>query len=396
MRIAYVCADPGVPIFGSKGCSIHVQEMLRALRSAGADLSVVAARSGGVTPPEFGRLRLESGWLAGSRSAAERERCLLAANASVARALARLEPVDLVYERYALFAHAGMEYARRRGVPGLLEVNAPLLEEQRIHRALVDGAAAQAATRRAFAAASELRAVSDEVASWLERFPEARGRIRVVPNAVDLQRFRPDVRAEQPDARFTVGFVGSLKPWHGVDGLLSAFARLRTARPRVRLLLVGDGPERGALERRCAALKLGDAVVFSGAVAPTRIPGLLTSMDVAAAPYPSCDGFYFSPLKLYEYLAAGLPVVASRAGEIARSVEHGVDGWLCEPGDVAALQAALVRLHDDGPLRARLGREARRRAELRGDWSGGAAAIVARGSAGGAAVVRPVAAAGLG
>jgi glycosyltransferase involved in cell wall biosynthesis len=84
-------------------------------------------------------------------------------------------------------------------------------------------------------------------------------------------------------------------------------------------------------------------------------------MDAAVAPYPALANFYFSPLKVYEYLAAGLPVVASRLGQLERLVEHGVTGLLVPPENAAALADALERLQGDGALRARLGQAARAR-----------------------------------
>jgi glycosyltransferase involved in cell wall biosynthesis len=82
-------------------------------------------------------------------------------------------------------------------------------------------------------------------------------------------------------------------------------------------------------------------------------------MDVAVAPYPALDGFYFSPIKILEYMAAGLPVVASAIGQVKALVRHGDTGWLFEPGDAAGLAEALLHLHDEPRLRTRLGYTAR-------------------------------------
>jgi glycosyltransferase involved in cell wall biosynthesis len=129
----------------------------------------------------------------------------------------------------------------------------------------------------------------------------------VVPNAVDPARF-PERPA--PDGPFTAGFLGTLKPWHDVATLVEAVARLRAGPVAdARLLVVGDGPERGALEARAAALGIADAVEFTGALAAPEVPDRLARMHAAAAPYRNGEPFYFSPLKLYEYMAARLPVV---------------------------------------------------------------------------------------
>src|SRR5262249_46748399 len=157
----------------------------------------------------------------------------------------------------------------------------------------------------------------------------------------------------------TVGFVGSLKPWHGLQTLVKAFDRLHAIDPAVRLLVVGDGPERSRLEEDLTARSLLDAVHFTGSVAPAEVPGLLASMDAAVAPYPNLRHFYFSPLKVYEYMAAGCAVVASRIGQLDGLIEHEVSGLLCAPDDPLDLAGALLRLRSEPALRDRLGEAAR-------------------------------------
>jgi len=376
MRVAYVCADPGVPVFGRKGSSIHVQEVLRGLRRRGVEVELFASRCEGARPPGLEDVSALPIPAPAAGQLAAREQEALAANRSLAAALERGGPYDLVYERYALWSFAAMEYARAAGIPGLLEVNAPLIEEQEEHRGLVDRGAAEAATDRCFGAASTLLAVSEEMASYLERRPAARGRVQVVANGVDPERIRPGLAPSCPGGPgvFTVGFVGTLKPWHGLPVLVEAFARLCGRDGRVRLLVVGDGPERAALEEQINGLGLAQSVVLTGAVAADEVPALLASMDVAVAPYPPRSPFYFSPLKVYEYMAAGLPVVASRIGQLEQLLEDGACGILCPPGDPAALAEALDAVRSDPDLRQRRGRRARAKVVAESTWD----AVVAR------------------
>ncbi|HRP96657.1 MAG TPA: glycosyltransferase [Rhodocyclaceae bacterium] len=362
-RVAYVCADPGVPVFGSKGASIHVQEVVRAMRRAGAEVELFATRLGGEPPPDLDGIVVHRLPEPGHGEPAARERAALAANRSLRAALAEAGPYELIYERYALWSHAAMDHARAAGCAGLLEVNAPLVDEQAVHRTLVHRAAAERVAARVFAAAHALIAVSSGVGAYLAIYPRARQRIVVIPNGVDPARFPAARFAKRPPLAagncFTIGFVGTLKPWHGLDVLVEAFARLHARDPGVRLLIVGDGPERAAIEAALANRALTAVVRLTGAVAPHEVPDWLAAMDVGVAPYPDLAGFYFSPLKLYEYMAAALPVVASDVGDLHHVVRHGVTGLLCTPGDVDALETALASLRRDAALRRRLGAAAR-------------------------------------
>lgn len=374
MKLAYVCADPGVPVYGAKGASVHVQEVVRALVRRGAQVTLLTPRAGGAAPPDLAGVRVVSLPAPPKGDLARRELAALANNAALAEELAREGPFDAVYERLSLWSYAGMETARRWGVPGLLEVNAPLVDEQRAHRGLVHEAAARAVAARAVEAATALLPVSEGVGAYLAGFPGAAAKTFVTPNGVNPERFLP----HRPDpAAFTVGFVGTLKPWHGVEALLSAFARLRARVPAARLLVVGEGPERERLTAAAARLGLGGAAEFTGALPPERVPEQLAQMDVAVAPYPELPDFYFSPLKVYEYMAAGVPVLASRVGQLADLLGDGRGGLLCPPGDADALAAALLELAENAPLRARLGAAGRQKVLRAHTWERVAERIVA-------------------
>lgn len=354
MRIAYSCTDPGIPTFGRKGASVHVQEVIRAFRSLGHTVELFAARVGDDVPADLRDLRVHRLPPVPSGKADVRERAAMTSADAVYERLADAGPFDLVYERYSLWSGAGMRFARDHGVAGVLEVNAPLIAEQVAHRVLVHRDEAVAATRACFAAAGRIVAVSDGVASYVCTFAEARDKVVVVSNGVDPRRFRPLAPSDR--ARFTVGFVGTLKAWHGLDTLVEAIATVRPALPGVHLLVVGDGPERGALEASVDRLDLRGVTTFTGAVAPMEVPRHLRAMDVAVAPYPALDECYFSPLKVFEYLAAGVPVVASRIGQLERLLSDGETCLFTAPGSVRGLADALARARNDVALRRSLAR----------------------------------------
>ncbi len=361
MRIAYVSADRGVPIFGQKGCSIHVQEVLRALVRRGAQVDLFSSRCEGAPPDGLETVLLHPLPCPAEAEPAAREQASLAANELLRADLERTGPFDLIYERYSLWSFSAMEFARDAGLPGLLEVNAPLIEEQAQYRVLVDRSAAERAADRVFGAARFLLAVSDEVAEYASGFPSAHGKVRVMPNGVNPERFPENIEPSlpAPEGIFTVGFLGTLKAWHGLSFLMEAFAQFHGRYPNSRCLIIGDGPERDSLDLQIAALGLPGTVHFTGAVPAQKVPGLLASMDVAVAPYPQLSRFYFSPLKVYEYMAAGRAVVASRIGQLEKLFETEVNGLLVPPGDSSALVVSFERLLSDADLRSRMGCAAR-------------------------------------
>lgn len=364
MRVVYVSLDPGVPAFGTKGASVHLQELVRAYRALGHHVELLTARCGGAPPPDLADLTVTELPRPEVRDVAGRERASLEVDEVAQARLAQRSDIDLVHERYSLWGGAGIRAAAARGLPNLLEVNAPLIDEQREHRELHHVELAGRRLVETAELANANTAVSEPVARWL-RLRAPRARVRVVANGVDTDRFRPV--ASRRDRPFTVGFVGTLKPWHGVENLVDAVALLRRDVPDVRLLLVGDGPRRSELETRADDLDV--PLTTTGPVPPTRIPSYLHEMDVATAPYPPGDrAAYFSPLKVLEYLAAGIPVVASDTGQLPELLDHGRCGELVPPGDAAALAAALARLAVDPSRRAQLGAAGRAKALREHRW----------------------------
>jgi glycosyltransferase involved in cell wall biosynthesis len=230
-----------------------------------------------------------------------------------------------------------------------------LLEEQVSSRTLINRAAAEDIAMRAFRAATVITAVSRQLAHVLEQHPSARGKIHVIPNAVNAERFMSVNPSLPKNGAFVIGFVGALRASQGLTKLIEAFAVVAEQSPRPQLLIVGDGSDREQLDREIAARDLVSRVRFTGSVAPESVPGLLASMDAAVAPYPALAQFYGSPLKVYEYMAAGLPIVASRIGQIEELIEDGETGLLVPPGDGAELAKALSRLEFEPKLREHLG-----------------------------------------
>lgn len=183
-----------------------------------------------------------------------------------------------------------------------------------------------------------------------------RPRSAVVPDGVRL----PQERAWEPPPRWdVVGYAGHLYPWKGVDVLLHALART----PAVRGLVVGGHEaetDRGRLESLAATLGLRDRVEFAGHVPPANVAPLLRRAAILALPNPASaiSTHFTSPLKLFEYMAAGRAIVASDLPALREVLQHESNAILVAPGDAGALASGLARVAGNPALAERLGRRA--------------------------------------
>lgn len=337
MRIFQVCGDPGIPPDGTKGASVHLRAIRRALERAGHRVTTFTRRPPAGPPGP--------GWHP------------LHAAEDLLEAARRNGAPDLVYERYALGCRLGLEAARTLDKPFVLEVNAPLAEETRRYRD--SGMDPRLADFEAglFREAELLAAVSEPLRAYAAGLRgTGRGTV-VVPNGCDPVRPAPPSAGSQPA---TLVFLGHPKPWHGADRLPRLLAGLEAAgHADVRLLVIGGGPGAGVLEDTARELGVARRVTVTGPVPEEDVPGLLAEAALGIAPYPSHPFFYFCPLKLLACMAAGLPVVTTEQGDLRSLVGDG--GLLVPPGDEQALQRAVAELLQSPARRRFHGERARRR-----------------------------------
>ncbi len=387
LSIAYLCADRGIPIGGTKGGSVHVRGVVEALAQRGHRIRVLAARvepdasrlAASVHAIEFDRAvkdvrRSIQTIEDGARIASEFHGLML--NEGVGNGLRALHdeaPIDALYERYSLWSWGGYRFAKEHGVPWVLEVNAPLVDEQRTYRGMHMEPVATGIQDLLLREADAIVVPSAELRDFIQSRTGRESGIAVLPNGVDFAAIDaapalPEHVVQGLADRFVIAFSGSLKPWHGVDRLLRVFERLLRHVPEAHLLIVGDGPLGSAVEG--AVKRVGtERITWTGAIPHESVASWLAHADVGVAPYPALDDFYFSPLKIVEYLAVGLPVVASEIGQIRELVQHGETGLLVPPGDGRRLLEALEQMHADPRLRRRMGRRAGERARRHHDWA---------------------------
>lgn len=360
MRIAVVCSDLGIRVPGDKGASIHLQSISKAFAAIGHEVLLVGVAGHG-DPPEGLRTRLMAhpGRSAGVRREVRKLRFTERFVHHNREAMYEFDP-HIVYERLALFGTAGRRLADACGATHVVEVNALLSVEEQQWRGLRLSRLATIRERSVLHHAALRVAVSDEIARQIEGASPG-GRTVVVPNGVERELFAelPSLRSARaefdlPVDSTIVGFTGALRPWHGLEVALEA---LTTLPEPTMLAIVGDGPLRAELEALALRLGVAHRVRWLGRVPHDRVPTFLAALDVAIAPYPELASFAFSPLKLYEYLAAGVPVVASDVGQVRGVLADGVLGSLTTPGDARELADAIRAVTTERvPARARAAR----------------------------------------
>jgi glycosyltransferase involved in cell wall biosynthesis len=387
VKILYLCPDLGIPILGRKGASVHVRELVAAFGRARHSVVLAAPllnKSPWEEPAEleaqllhappapdvvsaFYGLKAFNETLGIEDSLPGELRRILYDQDLAAQLKRRFEnhAPDFIYERASLYSTAGVLLARELERPLIVELNSPLSVEQATYRATGLGDLAARAESWALERADAVLAVSTPLRDYAISLGAEPDRVHVLPNGVDPELFKPGEPDLEVRKRWgldddpVLGFVGGLRPWHGVEVLPALLDRLVSRYPGLRLVIVGDGPLRGELEHELRERRLARSAVLTGSLPHEEVAALIHQFDVALAPYSRPDhDFYFSPLKLFEYMACGVPVVAAALGQIEEVVRDGETGLLYPPGQQDALLAACERLLSDPDLRQRLGRMA--------------------------------------
>lgn len=308
------------------------------------------------------------------------------------RMASRLQP-SFVYQRHSPFLVTGAEIGAERRIPFVLEWNgSEVWVRQNWHDTLpiercLDRLVEQA--ERAVVTDAELiTAVSEEAANMAARAGAARPKVLVLPNAVDLEYVdrclngAPD-RVEKPRPAASghealLGWAGTFGGWHGATVIIRALPQLR---PNVRLVMVGDGNERPACESLARELCVADRIEWAGSVPRPEALRRLARCDLLVSPHVPLEGgepFFGSPTKLFEYMALGKPIVASRLAQIGEILEDGVTARLVTPGNVTELADGISDVLDSPDRGGRLGRAARLEAESCHTWDHRARTVLDR------------------
>mgnify|MGYP000986023827 CR=1 FL=1 len=367
------------------GQAVHVRELIGALRAAGQEVHECALvkKTGDAHPAAGGAGRGFWQRLSLPRTAIELAEMLYnrRGRAMLRAAAAAFRP-DFVYERHALHCRAGLDVARELGVPLLLEVNSPMVDEMQKLGSLRFAARARATERAVLGGADAVLAVTQVLADMLVERGARRERVHVVGNAAVPERYGPATvqRAQAvrsawalPSGAFALGFVGYMRPWHRLDLVLEAMTQ--PGLQDLVLVLMGRGPAAEPLLALARERGLQARVRALGEVPPADLPAHVAATDAALIP---AINDYASPLKLFDSLAAGVVTIAPDQRNLRESIRDGVTGILFRPGDVEDLAARLRTVVGDRALARSLGAAGR---DLllaqRWTWAGNAERVLA-------------------
>lgn len=381
VSIAYLRSTPSAGSHAG-GAATHINGFVNAAHELGAQVKVIS--NDYIAGLDRSKMTLIDPEPVGITRAAFDLRNNLIFSAGVLREL-QPEPVSLIYQRYGRFTWAGVQASLQTGAPLFLEYNGsevwigkhwdrsgmiPLLERfERLN----------------LKAAARIFVVSEVERRNLVKAGVPDEKIVVNPNGVDTETFQPNVGGLSArralgigDDEAVAGFIGTFGPWHGVLILAEAIAKL-PGEVNLRFLLIGAGRFRDEVERIINNAGRAGQVIFTGQVEHERVPALLDACDILLSPHvPLEDGseFFGSPTKLFEYMAMGKGIVASRLGQIGEVLVDEETALLVEPGNAQQLAGAIMRLSESRELCERLGNAARRAAVERHTWKQNAQRVI--------------------
>lgn len=362
------------------GQYVHIEEMIGALRAQGHEVIIVAPA--GTDDESFGSDAVLVTWLKRHLPKWVYELMELAYSLVAYRQLAaaiRQHRPDCLYERYNLFLPAGVWIKRRFGLPMLLEINSPILEERTRYDGLGLTRLARWSQAYAWRGADLVLPVTHVLGDIVASYGVPGERIVVIPNGINPERFdgAADVDSAKQalglSSKLVLGFTGFLRDWHGLDKVIDMIAQDPPELGR-HLLVVGDGPARANLEQQARDLHIADRVTFTGIVERDDVARHVAAFDIALQPAVVA---YASPLKLFEYLALGKAIVAPAQPNILEILTADHNAVLFAPSDANSLAAAVARLSANPTLRNHVAANARLAiTEQQLTWSANARRVV--------------------
>ncbi len=382
MKILFLSSHPAVSLMDSQGYAIRIAELIDSLKELGHEVVPLIAgdEKGRQTAQRVYKQRIKR-WIPAPIAQIVRELSFLLLDYQLYRRycsqVAVIAP-DVIVERYSFFDRTGMWLAEYFGLPLVLDDISPTWEEEIYFRRALKGLAHRI-QRQVFQRADGLVAVSTPIKTHLLSLGVPQEKIRLIHNGADCERFSPAVDGRSIREKYglqnkiVVGFVGGFLPWQGVETLLDVALDWRESAANIRFLLVGPAHHWSSLglslERKMMVAQESGRVIFAGAIPHQDVPSYLAAMDIVTVPD---FNEYGNPIKIFEYMAMGKPLIAPRVPSIAEIVTHRQDGWLMEHSSPENLKGAILELAQSPELREQIGTKARKAALQKFTWHRGA------------------------
>jgi len=274
------------------------------------------------------------------------------------------EKPDVIIARYSLFIMSAALIAAWKKIPYILEVNAPIAYESRRFASSVFDLPLipEVSEKMHLNLADRIFVVSNPLKDYYRSWKIPPSKMTVVHNGVDIDRFQ-SVTNSDTGSRFdstgpVIGFVGSFHYWHGISELAQVMESILERYDKANFLLIGDGPMVPKLKEQFREAGHKERIKFTGHIEHDQIPAYISKMDIALVLYPKLDFFYFSPLKIFEYMAAAKPILATGQGQILDIIQDGRNGFIFEPGNMKECLDKLESLIVDNQLRSSMGEAA--------------------------------------
>ena len=373
LSVLYLIGDRGLDLTKGEGYKIHVLKIIDGLGKKGHKVFLLTINESPSLPEFENYLTIRHKYLrfffhrffpfTGTINSINIFLAILRLN--------KLHQFDIIHERFGLYSYGGILASRLLRIPHLTEINGPGIEEKKLFTK--DIPPIQKLTVRMIRKfclqfTHHIIAVSSNLKNFLieNSIVKDPNKIAVLPNAADTQAFDKDFdiagikKSLGLEGKFIIVYTGTLQVWYAIEDIISALPLILREIPNAILLIVGEGQAREKLEKLSKELKITDKVRFTGYINHSKIPEIISIADVVVAPYKEVGmPFFNSPIKIFEYLSAGKPIVATKIGQIVEILQDQYTALLVEPSVVEEIANAIIRLARDEQLRSYLAKNAR-------------------------------------
>lgn len=371
--ILYLIGDRGLDLTKGEGFKIHVQKIIEGLQKKGHNVFLLTINEKQSLSEFDSYLTVQHKYLrfffhrlfpfTGTINSINIMLHIIKLN--------KIYQFNVIHERFGLYAFGGILASRLLGIPHIIEINGPGIEEKKLFTKdipPIQKLTVKMIRKFCLQFTHHIIAVSNNLKNFLieNSIVKDPNKITVLPNAADTQAFDKDFdiagikKSLGLEGKFIIVYTGTLQVWYAIEDIISALPLVLREIPNAILLIVGEGQAREKLEKLSKELKITDKVRFTGYIDHMKIPEILSIADVVVAPFKELGMTFFgSAIKIFEYLSAGKPIVATKIGQIAEILQDQYTALLVEPSVVEEIANAIIRLARDEQLRSYLAKNAR-------------------------------------